>query len=537
MTTIATVNLKHTMSKFAMLRDLRKVIGRGPDIIGLQEIDRARAKAMRGALAHLGYGLVIQNGVPIAYRVDKYKLAASGSKLLSGHTHLSQAGNGSANPVKHYANYVALVDRKSGEKSVLTNTHLLASNYLPGRKGLYRQQVRRLADYQRDLEKRFGKKANYFLTGDMNTSKRGKLGNQPLNLYRAPEKTQAHGYIDWIGSTLDRGQAEVMNLRSDHDAYLMTFGKDSDGVTGNGGNGGGGGGHNGHGGGGHNGHNGGGGNGGGGGGTTDQGMTAFDYFSALLETWGIPVGNDIEKIIRQAVKDGITPDNIGLIIPDIQNTESWATRFPAWKDRPTGMTVDQYFLAENAYRDALHDYGMPSGFYDSYSDLGNFIANSVSEDELRTRLSDADTLVKSVDPTVRNLMAQFYGLSTGDVAAYFLDPKRADQIIKQQYETANVAGWAQRAGFGIDDMTRYEELYRKGVTVDQAASQYGTIKSLADTVGGIAGVYGDKYDQSDAENDVFFGQSEKRRKLVSQESATFSGSSRGSTGSASRQSY
>ena len=56
-------------------------------------------------------------------------------------------------------------------------------------------------------------------------------------------------------------------------------------------------------------------------------------------------------------------------------------------------------------------------------------------------------------------------------------------------------------------------------------------------VGQVASIYGESYNQADAEQDVFFNKSEKRRRIMAQEAATFGGSSRGATGSAERSGY
>jgi hypothetical protein len=134
-------------------------------------------------------------------------------------------------------------------------------------------------------------------------------------------------------------------------------------------------------------------------------------------------------------------------------------------------------------------------------------------------------------------MSRFYGLSTGDVAAYFLDPGRALPTIEHQYKTAGVASWAARSGYGITDISRYEQLVADGLTAEQAAQGYGTVRQLDETIGRVASVYGESFSQADAEQDVFFNKNEKRRRIMSQEAATFGGSSRGATGSAQRGSY
>jgi len=270
-------------------------------------------------------------------------------------------------------------------------------------------------------------------------------------------------------------------------------------------------------------------------------LSAYDHFAEILESWGIPVGHDIEAIIKQAVIDGYTPDQLELILPDIQKTQSWLTRFPGWAQRVKNgynqLSVDEYLNLEDAYRRTMEEAGLPAGFYDSPSDFGNWIASDVSPDEIQSRVQIAVDAAKTIDPTARNLMARFYGLTTGDLASYFLDQKRALPVIERQYNAANVAAWAERSGLDVSNIGHYEDLVDKGITADQAAQGYGSVKTLADTFGKLAGVYGERYSQGDAEQDVFFGNSDKRRRLAAQEAATFSGSSSGATGAAKRQSY
>jgi hypothetical protein len=270
-------------------------------------------------------------------------------------------------------------------------------------------------------------------------------------------------------------------------------------------------------------------------------QNAFDYLRNFFTDLGIAFDGDVETVIRNAMLAGYGPDQIDFIMPEIQKTNAFKARFPGFHSRVSNgynaINVGDYIQLENTYHRIMQEAGLPAGFYDSPSDFGNWIANNVSPDEIQNRVSKAVSVAKSVDPTARNLMAQFYGLSTGDIASYFLDQSRALPVIERQYNAANVAAWAQRSGFDVNGMTRYEDLVDKGITIDQAAQQYGTVKTVAETFGKLGGVYGQSYSQTDAENDVFFSQNDKRRRLVAQEAATFGGSSSGATGSAKRQSY
>lgn len=268
---------------------------------------------------------------------------------------------------------------------------------------------------------------------------------------------------------------------------------------------------------------------------------AIDIFRKFFESLGIKFDREIESVILDAMRSGITPDQMDLIIPDLQNTSAFKARFPGWEQRKANgfnaISLGEYIQMEDAYRSILAQSGLPKGFYDDNADLGRFIAMNISAEELQTRVDISVDAVRQVDPTMRNLLTRYYGVGRGDIAAYFLDPKRAQTLIEHQYETAGVASWAQRAGLDVSDRTRFEQLVAEGVTTDQAAQSYGTIAALTDTVGRAASVYGEAYDQRDAEQDVFFNETERRQRIMRLEQGTFGGSSAGATGSGRRQSY
>jgi len=274
-------------------------------------------------------------------------------------------------------------------------------------------------------------------------------------------------------------------------------------------------------------------------------QSALDILTNWFEQ-NLQLGNSAEivKIIHDAWVKGYSPADIDLFLPDIEKTHAFQTRFPGYMTAvkngylPSGVGgLAQYIQLEGSYRAKVQAAGLPAGFYDDHSDFGQFIERGISPDEIENRIGMAVREAQQIDPTMRNLMAKFYGLSTGDVASYFLDPKRALPVIERQYQTAGVASWASKYGLDVNSMTRYEDLVDKGVTEDQAAQGYGTVKALKDYLGKTAGIYGETFNQSDAENDAFFNNSTKRRKIIANEEATFGGSSQGATGSAKRTSY
>lgn len=275
----------------------------------------------------------------------------------------------------------------------------------------------------------------------------------------------------------------------------------------------------------------------------DPVTSAIDYLRRFFANIGLEMDAELEGILTGAMRAGYTAADVesGILMPDIQNSQAFQRRFPGYSARLANgynaISIRDYLALEDSYRSIMASAGLPAGFYDDASDMGQWIAKNVSPAEIEARVRLATDAAKAVDPTMRNLMAQFYGLSTGDVAAYFLDANRALPTIEKQYKTAEVASWAARNGYQITDMTRYQSLLEAGVSGEAAAQGYGTVRQLNDTVGQVASVYGETYSQADAENDVFFNKNEKRQRIMRQEAATFGGSSRGSTGSVQRSSY
>jgi hypothetical protein len=268
----------------------------------------------------------------------------------------------------------------------------------------------------------------------------------------------------------------------------------------------------------------------------------MEAFRAIFSKLGMSLDPELETILKGAIDNGYTDVDLPIIMPDIINTQAFKTRFvgyEAYKANHNGVAIDlgEYIRLEWAYRDILQQAGLPAGFYDDYSDFGNLIAHNVSPDELAWRASTAVNLAKEVDPTMRNLLSTFYGVSTGDIAAYFLDPTRAQNLIEHQYKSADVASWAMRNGYAVDNMKRFEQLVDDGVTAEQAAQGYATVRALDDALGSAASVYGESYGQADAERDVFFNDNEKRRRIMAMEAGTFSGTTSGQQGTVRRSDY
>ena len=143
-------------------------------------------------------------------------------------------------------------------------------------------------------------------------------------------------------------------------------------------------------------------------------------------------------------------------------------------------SYSEYIRLENEMRDDLRDVGLPPGFYDDQESLSRLIGGEVSRAELRDRATAAYSVVRQADPGTVAELQNLYGVTEGDLAAYYLDPTRAVNAINQRLtgqdlirrtQAAQVAAQArQQAGIGL---TAQEAEALATAGVDQGTARQG----------------------------------------------------------------
>lgn len=259
--------------------------------------------------------------------------------------------------------------------------------------------------------------------------------------------------------------------------------------------------------------------------------SAFTQLKTWLDQYGLgSLSGKLQEMITAGQTDAAT------LQLELQETNEWKQRFKGNEIlRQKGLGVlspAEYLNLERSYASVMRQFGMPAGFYDKTEDFVNFIGNGVSPTELAERASAAKELVSQVDPAQRQLLSSMYGVGEGDIAAYFLDAKKAQPILQKQLSAVQTGAAAQRAGIVADfaDATRFERLNDQGVGAEQAAQGYGQIAQEMDTLTNLSKIWGggDEWTLDDAEDATFFGNAaatQERRRLVQQERAAFSGAS------------
>lgn len=213
--------------------------------------------------------------------------------------------------------------------------------------------------------------------------------------------------------------------------------------------------------------------------------TAFDIIRKTLEYYGLKDADflaEVQKLFTtKVISDKSTVDDIGVAM---QSSPAFAKRFPANKaladkGKPQ-YSVSQYLRLEADYKSRLQAGGMPPGFYDQPEDLQKFIAEDVSPDELSARIQLGYQAVKNASKDVVDQFKSLYGVSEGDLAAYFLDPEVAKPTF-DKYEAERQARSAQIAAQSLSqaniqlERQQAEDLARAGITADQAQQGFAEI--------------------------------------------------------------
>lgn len=209
--------------------------------------------------------------------------------------------------------------------------------------------------------------------------------------------------------------------------------------------------------------------------------TATTILTNTLKFYGLNEPELINEIraalANRTITGASSVDEIGI---QLRESPAFQRRFAANEARRAAgkpvYSVTQTLLLESQYRKNLRDSGMPAGFYDDPTSLQNFLINDISPDEILSRVTQGYQAVRNADPTVINELKTLYNLDDGSIAAFFVDPTKAQDNILRAARAAEIGAQARKqAGIGLTAQTA-EELVRQGVTEAEAQTGFTTYK-------------------------------------------------------------
>jgi hypothetical protein len=217
--------------------------------------------------------------------------------------------------------------------------------------------------------------------------------------------------------------------------------------------------------------------------TAQRRQDARTTMASVLNTYGLGELSDYiyNEII---VKETVNINNPDAIIFAIREQPAYQKRFAGnaarLKKGLSELDPSSYIALENQFRQTLQSNGLPANFYDQTEDFQALIEGDVSPAELNERVQQGYRAVADADPAVKEQMRNLYGVTEGQLAAYFLDPQRTAPLLTRQAQAANIAARGLEQG-GIQLTGAFaEDLARRGITEQQARAGFAEVGALGE---------------------------------------------------------
>jgi len=135
------------------------------------------------------------------------------------------------------------------------------------------------------------------------------------------------------------------------------------------------------------------------------------------------------------------------------------------------MTEAEYVAYREGVTVMMERAGIPAGFYDSVQDVGEYVANNVSLDEIAWRVENGFLAAMQGDPQIIEEWSRLRGRppTPGELAAFWLDPERARSVIVREFAQAQLSTIGIQTGFGRLDLNEAERLLDVGVQPGEQA--------------------------------------------------------------------
>ena len=162
--------------------------------------------------------------------------------------------------------------------------------------------------------------------------------------------------------------------------------------------------------------------------------------------------------IEAMVQDSTNQDYLA---EKIRQTNEYKTRFKGLVALQGRGNTDvrneaEYLDLETEYRSAfneagLRDYLGADGSQSEYDSIAELVGNySVSVEEVKSRIGDAQRVVADTPQEVRNSLQRFYNIDATSLVEYALDPIRSQNKINTLANAAIVGGFGKIAGLDLD---------------------------------------------------------------------------------------
>jgi hypothetical protein len=176
------------------------------------------------------------------------------------------------------------------------------------------------------------------------------------------------------------------------------------------------------------------------------------------------------------VQQGYSADAIAILL---RQTPQYKERFPAMASlsaKGRAISEAEYIAFESKAASLERAYGLPMGMLGKDA-ITTLISNEVSGQELEDRVVMAAAGAFQTSQEVKDTFAQYYGIGSGGLTAYFLDPEKALPLLERQYVSSQIGAEAAMQDVTVQAMTA-ERLFEQGISREEARQGFGQVASM-----------------------------------------------------------
>jgi hypothetical protein len=235
---------------------------------------------------------------------------------------------------------------------------------------------------------------------------------------------------------------------------------------------------------------------------------ASDKLTALFSAYGLET---LAPFINTRIMADVSEE---MLLLELYDQPEYQKRFPGMKAlraKGKAITEKEYSNDEKAMIQTARFFDLPKGFYDGPEDFGALIGNLVSPKEFQDRLQIGQDLSRTLNPSVKQQLIDFYGVGEGDLTAFVLDADKALPLIQKQAKAAQFVGIGRAAGFELRGITSGQaeniagtESYAK-LSERELAQALGQAGQLRRTQKRLSGIEGQDYSEQEALSAVIEG--------------------------------
>lgn len=205
---------------------------------------------------------------------------------------------------------------------------------------------------------------------------------------------------------------------------------------------------------------------------------AIAVVRGLLGQYGL---ESLYNTIVGYIKDGYDAESVMALI---RTTPEYKRRFPAMEElakKGRAISEAEYINYEQTASGLERRYGLPQGML--MGKVTDLLTREVSASELNDRVVLASAAAIQAPDDLKSMFSNYYGITSGGLTAYFLDPDVATPLLEKQYASAMIGTEAARQGIGVD-VYGAQNLQSLGITGEQAREGFGTVaKEMSFTTG------------------------------------------------------